>query len=144
MVNEIVLTGRLTGDPSEMRTKTGVEVSKFFLAVDRETREDRQKQTDFISCVGFGSTAKFINSYIKKGALVAVVGALYQSNYTNKNGVQIKTYDVNVRTITPLSKVKKPDKEFVEENTNYYAPQEPQMLQTESLIDEVSDDDLPF
>lgn len=144
MVNEIVLTGRLTGDPSEMRTKTGVEVSKIFLAVDRDTREDKQKQTDFISCVAFGQTAKFINNYIKKGALIAVVGSLYQSKYVNKNGTEVKTYDVNIRNVTPLSKVKKPDKGFVEENTNYYAPQETQMLQTESVIDELSDDDLPF
>lgn len=143
MVNEIVLTGRLTGDPSEMRTKTGVEVSKIFLAVDRDTREDKQKQTDFISCVAFGQTAKFINSYIKKGALVAVVGSLYQSKYVNKNGTEVKTYDVNIRNVTPLSKVKKPEKEFVQENEDYYAPaQEP--VQTESVIDELSDDDLPF
>lgn len=143
MVNEIVLTGRLTGDPSEMRTKTGVEVSKIFLAVDRDTREDKQKQTDFISCVAFGQTAKFINSYIKKGALVAVVGSLYQSKYVNKNGTEVKTYDVNIRNVTPLSKVKKPEKEFVQENEDYYTPaQEP--VQTESVIDELSDDDLPF
>ncbi len=142
MVNEIILTGRLVGDPAELRTKTGTEIARFTLAVERELNANAQdKKTDFISCVAFNKTATFINAYIKKGSLVAVVGSLYQSTYTNKNGTEIKTFDVNVRTLTSLvASKKKIDKEALKENEEYYTPA-PAPTDDADLL---SDDDLPF
>ena len=37
MLNQIILIGRLVADPEELRSKNGNEMSKFVLAVDRET-----------------------------------------------------------------------------------------------------------
>ena len=138
MLNQIVLIGRLVADPEELRSKSGNEMSKFTLAVDRETyNKTAEKTADFIVCVAYKNTAKFINSYIKKGNLVTVTGSLHQSSYTNKNGVTIKTFNVDVNTLSSLnagnSKKKEKSDELMEGS-----------IDTENYDFEVKDEDLPF
>ena len=76
-MNSVVLIGRLTRDP-ELRfiPSTGMAVTKFTLAVDREmSREKKQeaasqgKQTaDFIGITVFGKTAEISANYLSKGS----------------------------------------------------------------------------
>ena len=53
MLNHITIMGRLTKDPELRRTGTGVAVTSFTVAVDRDfgTGDDGKKEADFIDCV---------------------------------------------------------------------------------------------
>ena len=65
-MNHIVLMGRLTRDPELRKTQSGTSVTSFTLAVDRR---DKEKNTDFISCVAWSKTAEIINDYVGKVSL---------------------------------------------------------------------------
>lgn len=87
MLNHIVIMGRLTRDPEMRSTANGINVTSFTVAVDRDfgNRESGEKQTDFISCVAWRSTAEFVNKYFSKGSMVVVSGRLQIRDYTDRD-----------------------------------------------------------
>ena len=96
-MNSICLMGRLTGDPELKTTQTGVSVTSFSVAVDRAYRsKDQERQTDFINCVAWRSTAEFISRYFRKGQRIALQGSLQSRRYTANDGSQRTVYEVVV------------------------------------------------
>ena len=51
MLNHIVVMGRLTRDPELRKTVSGVSVTSFTVAVDRDFSQDGQKETDCLDVV---------------------------------------------------------------------------------------------
>ena len=88
MLNHIVLMGRLTRDPELRSTTSGINVASFSVAVDRDygNRDSGEKQTDFINCVAWRSTADFVNKYFTKGSMIVVSGRLQIRDYTDRDG----------------------------------------------------------
>lgn len=77
MLNKVMLMGRLTRDPELRATQSGVSVSTFTLAVDRNfQRQGEERQTDFINVVAFRHTAEFVKRYFVKGQLACVCGSI--------------------------------------------------------------------
>lgn len=86
MLNFIALMGRLTRDPELRHTAQGTPVVTFTLAVDRDYQSGgSEKQTDFIDCVGWRSTAEFISKYFHKGSMAVVSGRLQMRPWTDRN-----------------------------------------------------------
>lgn len=87
MLNKVFLMGRLTRDPEQRMSQSGVSVVSFSIAVDRDfQRQGEEKQTDFINCVAFRNTADFIKKYFVKGQLVCVGGSIQTRNWTGQDG----------------------------------------------------------
>ena len=88
MLNHITIMGRLTKDPELRRTGNGTAVASFPIACDRDfsNKESGEKETDFIDCVAWSSTAKFLEKYFSKGRMIVVSGRLQKRNYTDKDG----------------------------------------------------------
>ena len=63
MLNHITIMGRLTRDPELRRTGSGVAVTSFTLAVDRDFGKNDQgeRETDFIDCVDWRQTGEFVS-----------------------------------------------------------------------------------
>ena len=55
-MNKVVLIGRLTRD-AEVKYSSDMAIAKYTLAVDRRNKD---KETDFISCVACGITGEFV------------------------------------------------------------------------------------
>ena len=72
-MNNVTLIGRLTRDP-DVRYTSGSQmaVARFTIAIDRPTRQNGDRQTDFPSIVVFGKQAENCEKYLKKGRLVGV------------------------------------------------------------------------
>jgi single-strand DNA-binding protein len=83
MLNTITIMGRLVRDPEMRRTNSGVSVTSFTIACDRDFGE---KETDFIDCVAWRNTAEFVNNYFAKGRMAVVSGRLQIRKYEDKNG----------------------------------------------------------
>lgn len=97
MLNNVVLMGRLTSLPELRQTSSGTEVTSFSIAIDRGyAKAGEEKQTDFINCVAWRGTAKFITTYFNKGQMIAVTGSLQTRNYEDKNGNKRVATDVVV------------------------------------------------
>lgn len=96
MLNHIVLMGRLVRDPELRRTGSGVAVTNFSLAVDRDfgKSESGEKETDFIDCVAWRQTGEFVSKYFTKGRMAVVSGRLQVRSWTDKDGNKRRTAEV--------------------------------------------------
>ena len=97
MLNHIVLMGRLTRDPELRRTGSGIPVTTFTLAVDRDfggNRETGERETDFIDIVTWRSTAEFVSKYFTKGRMAVVSGRLQIRNWNDKDGNKRRSAEV--------------------------------------------------
>ena len=95
MLNVAIIMGRLTRDPELRRTNSGKPVASFTVAVDRDYAPDGQeKETDFIDCVAWNSTAEFVSKYFTKGSMIVVSGRLQLRNWTDKEGNKRKSAEI--------------------------------------------------
>ena len=87
MLNRIVIMGRLVKDPELRRTQSGVAVTSFRIAVDRDFKnQDGSKQADFFDVVAWRATAEFVSKYFTKGRMAVVEGRLQSRDWTDKEG----------------------------------------------------------
>lgn len=87
MLNCAVIMGRLTADPELRTTGSGISVTSFSVAVDRNYQKaGQERQTDFINVVAWRQTAEFVTRYFRKGQMIAVQGSIQTRNYEDRNG----------------------------------------------------------
>lgn len=95
MLNTITVMGRLTRDPELRRTGSGIAVTSFTVAVDRDfASEGQEKETDFIDCVAWRQTAEFVSKYFTKGSMAVVKGRLQIRSWTDKDGNKRRTAEI--------------------------------------------------
>ena len=96
MLNHIVIMGRLVRDPELRRTGSGVAVTSFTVAVDRDfgSKESGERETDFIDCVAWRQTGEFVSKYFAKGRMAVVSGRLQIRNWTDKEGNKRRSAEV--------------------------------------------------
>lgn len=101
MINCIVLMGRLTADPELRTTQSGVSVTRFSIAVDRNYSDQNGERTaDFIDIVAWRQQADFVCKYFHKGSMIAVQGALQTRKYEDRNGNKRTAYEVVANQIS--------------------------------------------
>ena len=106
-MNHIVLIGRLVADPVLRYTQSGVAVTSFTLAVDRNrSKEDGQRETDFIDIVTWRKLAETCANHLNKGRLVAVSGRLQIRRYDDKDGIRRKAAEVVADRVQFLDRAK--------------------------------------
>ena len=88
MLNHITLMGRLVNDPELRRTGTGIAVTTFRIAVDRDfaPKDGGERKADFINCVAWRQTGEFISKYFTKGRMIVVDGRLEMRDWTDRDG----------------------------------------------------------
>lgn len=95
-LNRVIIMGRLTKEPEMRRTGSGVAVTSFTLAVDRDfaDKQSGTKETDFVDVVSWRQTAEFISKYFNKGQMAIVSGRLQIRSWTDKDGNKRRTAEV--------------------------------------------------
>ena len=101
MLNHIVVMGRLTRDPELRRTGSGIAVTSFTVAVDRDfsNKESGERETDFIDCVAWRSTGEFVSKYFTKGSMAVVSGRLQIRSWNDKDGNKRRSAEVVADTV---------------------------------------------
>lgn len=95
MLNIVALTGRLTADPELKTTQSsGISVTSFSVAVNRNYRAGEEQQTDFINIVAWRNTAEFICRNFKKGNLIGIEGSIQTRKYEDSNGNKRTAFEV--------------------------------------------------
>lgn len=95
MLNSAIITGRFVRDPELRTTASGVAVTSFTLAVERDRAEsDGNRAADFIDCVAWRQLAEFVCRYFTKGQMATVSGRLQRRSYEDKSGAKRSTVEV--------------------------------------------------
>ena len=128
-MNNIVLIGRLARDPElKFIPATGMAVTKFTLAVDKELFGERKQQAisqgkptaDFIGITVFGKQAENCANYLAKGSQAAVHGRISTGSYATKTGEKRYTTDVIADRIEFLNGSKKNKDEYSNPDTTFF------------------------
>lgn len=85
--NQTMIGGRLTADPENRQTESGISVTRFTVAVNRPRPKDGgEAQTDFFNVTAWRGTADFVKKYFSKGSSIFVVGTLQNRTWTDNEG----------------------------------------------------------
>lgn len=87
-MNKVLMVGRLTADPELRKTDTGLEVTRFSIALNVAANK-----TDYFNVVAWRQTATFISQYFRKGDGICIDGHLSSRSY-EKDGVKHTVYEV--------------------------------------------------
>ena len=106
MYNKTFLIGRLVKDPESRVTTSGVTLTRFTIAIDRNFKknDDGASSTDFINIVAWRRLAEVAEQYLKKGKLIAVEGSLRIDQY-EKNGQSREWVEVVADNFQMLDKI---------------------------------------
>ena len=103
MINNVVLTGRLTKDVDLKYTQSGTAVGTFTLAVDRQFKNAQgEKETDFVNVVIWKKSAEALANYTRKGSLIGITGRIQTRNYENQQGNRVFVTEVVAEGFTFL------------------------------------------
>jgi single-strand DNA-binding protein len=98
VLNKIMLIGNLGRDPEMSYTSSGKAITKFSLAVSRNTRDrdtnEQRKETTWFNVVAWEQKGEFANQYLHKGSRVYIEGRMTSRKYTNKDGVEVTAWEV--------------------------------------------------
>lgn len=118
-MNQIVLIGHLTADPTTRATPNGVTVCSFTIGVTRSRKDaNGEKQSDFFRINTWRQTADFCGKYLTKGSKVVVTGELNLNSFKGKDGNLRYSLDVQadkVENLTEKPKEQKPTQPKVDE-----------------------------
>ena len=156
MINNVVVTGRLTRAVDLRYTSNGTAFASFTLAVDRPFRnQNNEKETDFINCVMWRKSAENLANYTNKGSLIGVEGRIQTRNYEDGQGQRVYVTEVLAERFTFLESAKTADNDVYDngrvniremnknQNSNgNFANSDP--FTSNGDVFGVNDDDLPF
>lgn len=95
MLNKCILIGRLTRDPEQSMTQSGIARTKFTLAVERPfAGSDGKRQADFIDIVTWRQQAESCAKYLRKGLMTAVSGRLEIRSFEGNDGQKRRVAEV--------------------------------------------------
>ncbi len=138
MINNVVLMGRLTADPELKTTQSGISVTSFSIAVERNyAPKGQERQTDFINVVAWRQTAEFVCKYFDKGQMIAVEGSIQTRKYQDKNGNNRVAVEVVANQVSFCGSKS-------EGGTRNQEASNPLDVDTDDDFEDLPDDDLPF
>ena len=106
-MNQIVLIGYLTADPTTRATPNGVTVCSFTIGVTRSRKDaNGEKQSDFFRINTWRQTADFCGKYLTKGSKVVVTGELNLNSFKGKDGQTRYSLDVQADHVENLTEKK--------------------------------------
>jgi single-strand DNA-binding protein len=94
-MNVVLLTGNLVRDPEKSYTNSGMAVTRFTIAVNRNygKKTEGGQDADFIRITCFDKRAEFVEKYLSKGRKVGVEARIQTGSYQGKDGNTVYTTD---------------------------------------------------
>ncbi len=96
-VNKVILLGNLGADPEVRYTQSGQAVCSLRMATNEVWNDrdgNRQERTEWHRITVWGKTAELCGQYLSKGRQVYVEGRLQSSEYTDREGINRKGWEV--------------------------------------------------
>ncbi len=102
MLNQVILVGRLTKDPTLIELDDGRTVTNIILAVQRSFKnpETLEYDVDYINCSLWQGIAESTVNYCKKGSTVGIKARLVSKVKELEDGKKFSYVDVVAEKIT--------------------------------------------
>ena len=146
MINKVILVGRITRDPEVKMVNSETAVCNFSLACNRPyTRENGEREADFINCVAWRKQAENMGRFVKKGQLLGIEGRIQVRTYEQDGQKRYQT-EVYCDQVTFLESSNREENTNVRENVSFNNDRiiEEDDFFTSSKKLNISEDDLPF
>ena len=138
-MNKIILIGNLTRDPESGSTQSGVNFTRFNIAVNRPfANANGERVADYFDIICWRQLAERCAKYLFKGSKVGVNGWVQRRQYEDRDGIKRTSFDVvadEVEFLTPKSGSGR------DNSQSGYTPEEPHHI---SDMQPVDNDELPF
>jgi single-strand DNA-binding protein len=139
-MNKFIGLGRLTKDPELRSTQSGLKITSFTLAINRNFKnKDGNYDADFLNCQAFKNTAEFIEKYFKKGSMMAITARAQTRNYDDNDGKKRFVTEFIVEEVYFAGSNEKKNETSIEVQQNYTSDYD-----TAGSEVTLSDEDLPF
>lgn len=147
-INKVILVGRLGNDPDVRYNASGNAVTTISIATseswkDRNTGQ-QQERTEWHRVVFFGKLAEIAGQYLRKGSQVYVEGSLRTNKYTDKNGIERYSTDINANILEMLGGGNNNQSDFDQRPQNNYQQQNQGFNQSNNADFDQFSDDVPF
>ncbi len=140
-INKAILVG-LVGKAPDYKNTGSVEITRVSLATTKTFKDrnsgEKKKSTDWHDIIFFGYQAQLAAELISKGAKLYVEGEIKNNKYTDKNGVDKTSSQIQASKFLLLSERKQNENRG---NSTDYA--DPKALYTPNG-NTIEDDDIPF
>lgn len=106
-INNVIIAGNLTCDPSFRKTTNGTPVANFFLASNRKFKDNSGQWRENVCYVGIVAWYKLAESCfenLKRGSAIVVDGELQSRNWRNDDGTSHNVVEIKARRIQFLDK----------------------------------------
>lgn len=107
-VNRAILLGNLGRDPEVRHTVNGATIANFTIATSRTWKDkatgDKKEDTQWHRLTCYGRLAEIAGEYLKKGSSVYVEGRIETRKWTDKDGADRYTTEIQVENLTMLGK----------------------------------------
>ena len=103
--NHVQLIGNIGQEPTITNLESGKKVARFSLATNeyyKDSKGEKQTDTNWHTIVAWGKTAEIIEKYAGKGKEIGVVGKLKTRTYTTDDGNQRYVTEVEANEILLL------------------------------------------
>ena len=103
--NKVQLIGHVGREPTITNLDNGKKVVRLSLATNesfKNSKGEKQTDTNWHSLVAWGKTADIIEKYVTKGKEIAIEGKLTSRSYEDKDGVKRYVTEVVVNEILLL------------------------------------------
>lgn len=124
MINNVVLTGRLTKEMEVKYTNSGKAVASSSVAVQRQySNANGEHDSDFINFVIWGKSAENMANMTAKGSMIGLEGSMQTRSYENNQGQKVYVTEVNVRNFSLLESKEQTDQRKQGSQGNFNQPQ---------------------
>jgi len=106
-INNVLIAGNLTCDPSFRKTTNGTPVANFFIASNRKFKDNNGQWRENVCYVGVVAWYKLAESCfenIQKGSAVIIDGELQSRSWRNDDGSSRNVVEIKARRIQFLNR----------------------------------------
>ena len=104
--NKVQLIGNVGQEPAITNLESGKKVARLSMATNenyKNSKGEKQTDTNWHTLVAWGKTAEIIEKYVTKGKEIAIEGKLTTRSYETKEGEKRYVTEVLVNEILLLS-----------------------------------------
>lgn len=157
-VNKVILLGRLGRDPEVRYAPSGSAIANLSLATSRSWKDknsgEKVEETEWHRVVFYDRLAEVVGEYAKKGGLLYVEGRLKTRKWTDKDGVEKYTTEIQGDSLQliggrndaaePTSQPAAPGKPAAARSADQGARRQAANQQPHGLPDDFGDTEIPF